>query len=163
MKKKTSREKKVVKITKPRKRKIGRRAVLLADARVRQMLIEMGGENTLQVLKEFTEEMSDDELARKAKLKVSEVRIVLNKLHSEGLVSYTRLRDKDSGWFSYIWRIKEEEMQKLLEKVKENKKEEVGEFYFCGKCGKEKHSFASASELFFRCPSCGESLIYFEK
>ena len=53
------------------------------------------------------EESTDEELARKTGVKTSDVRVVLNRLHSCGLFTYTRVRDRESGWYSYIWKMSE--------------------------------------------------------
>ena len=83
------------------------RLAVLASAEARQKLIEVGGENTIDIIREFDRDMSDEELARKTGVKTSEVRVVLNRLHSCGLFTYTRVRDRDSGWYSYIWKMSE--------------------------------------------------------
>ena len=83
------------------------RLAVLASAEARQKLIEVGGENTIDVIREFDRDMSDEELARKTGVKTSDVRVVLNRLHSCGLFTYTRVRDRDSGWYSYIWKMSE--------------------------------------------------------
>lgn len=83
------------------------RLSVLASADARQRLIDMGGENTIDIIREFDRDMSDEELARKTGIKASDVRVVLNRLHSQGLFSYTRVRDRDSGWYSYIWKMSE--------------------------------------------------------
>lgn len=160
------------KTKKKRKKTVGKvTAKLLANAHLRQLLINMAGENALSVIREFTEEMSDDELARKCKVKLSEVRMVLNKLHSFGLVRYTRLRDKDSGWYHYIWNVNEEReaqlilFEKRLEKEGEKTKELEGrELYCCGSCDEKRtFPFEVAFEYGFKCPSCGKNLEYLEK
>ena len=83
------------------------RLSVLSRAEARQRLIEMGGENTIDIIREFDKDMSDEELARKTGIKASDVRVVLNRLHNHGLFSYTRVRDRDSGWYSYIWKMSE--------------------------------------------------------
>ena len=42
------------------------RGVVLSDAVARQKLIEMGGENTIDIIREFDKDMSDEELSRKS-------------------------------------------------------------------------------------------------
>jgi len=83
------------------------RLSVLASANARQQLIEMGGENTIDVIREFDRDMSDEEIAKKTGIRASDVRVVLNRLHNYGLFSYTRVRDRDSGWYSYIWKMSE--------------------------------------------------------
>lgn len=148
---------------------------LLANAAVRSHLIDVAGENTINVLREFTCELSDEELAKKAKMKVSDVRIVLNKLHSLGMAQYARSRDKDSGWYSYVWRIDEEKEKEILMPVYQNKgaEEYVGEQcvvegggdrYFCVGCGKDSVvGFETAMDRQFKCANCGCDLSFFEK
>ena len=90
------------------------RDAVLASAAARQQLIEMGGENTITIIREFDKDMSDEELARKTSIKASDVRVVLNRLHNHGLFSYTRVRDKDSGWYSYIWKMSEGRLREVV-------------------------------------------------
>ncbi|MCX8194554.1 MAG: hypothetical protein N3G22_00375 [Candidatus Micrarchaeota archaeon] len=87
----------------------------LACAKTRQWLIEMGGENTIAIIKEFDMDMSDEEIAKKTGIRASDVRVVLNRLHGCGLFSYTRVRDRDSGWYSYIWKLNEEKLRQVVE------------------------------------------------
>ncbi|MEM4633861.1 MAG: hypothetical protein QW275_01775 [Candidatus Anstonellaceae archaeon] len=94
------------------------RLAVLASAEARQRLIEMGGENTIDVIREFDKDMSDEELAKKIGIKASDVRVVLNRLHGCGLFSYTRVRDKDSGWYSYIWKMSEEKLKEFCQEQK---------------------------------------------
>jgi len=93
------------------------RLSVLASATARQRLIEMGGENTIDIIREFEKDMSDEELAKKTGIKASDVRVVLNRLHNHGLFSYTRVRDRDSGWYSYIWKMSEPRLNDFVESV----------------------------------------------
>lgn len=140
--------------------------VLLANPTVRQHLIDLAGENTLAVIREFEKEMSDEELARRTKIKVSEVRAVLNKMHCVGLVNYIRNRDKDSGWYSYIWKVNQAKMEELMPKRggdETTNNEDGGEFYVCRACSPQKAvPFDKATEVLFRCESCGAPLEFLE-
>lgn len=106
------------------------RQAVLTSATARQQLIEMGGENTIDIIREFDRDMSDEELARKTGIKASDVRVVLNRLHSCGLFSYTRVRDRDSGWYSYIWKMSEGKLRDFInvnESAPVREKEEFAE------------------------------------
>jgi hypothetical protein len=103
------------------------RAAVLASAAARQQLIDMGGENTISIIREFDKDMSDEELARKTGIKASDVRVVLNRLHSYGLFAYTRVRDKDSGWYSYIWKMSEGRLREVVGNVEGSEPVDVGE------------------------------------
>jgi transcription factor E len=157
-----------------RSRSSGRKAVrvgvlsaALANAHVRQRLIDVAGENALHVIKGFRKSMSDEELARKTKLKVSDVRVVLNKLHSCGLAKYYRNRDKDSGWYSYVWCFEQERLGAFTKEAMEvgiGEKTFEGDSYCCAACGPESIvGFEAASSVFFKCQYCGGALEFVER
>jgi len=136
------------------------RAAVLADAAARQRLIEMGGENTIDVIREFDRDMSDDELAKKTGIKPSEVRVVLNRLHNRGVFAYTRVRDRDSGWYSYIWKMDEGRLKDVggAEVEEEAAQAICREGYHCPQCGGARIvEFEDAVDMQFKC-GCGNSL-----
>ncbi len=139
---------------------------VLSSAQVRQTLIETGGENALAVIQEFSTDLTDGELARRAKIRGSEVRSALNRLHSGGLVKYTRNRDKESGWYTYLWSVDEEKLNRLNkneEGGEEVNRREHGEHYFCQNCSENrKIPFEEATDLLFKCRECGSYLKYLE-
>ena len=145
------------------------RYAVLANAEARQKLIEMGGENTINIIREFDRDMSDEELARKTEIKASDVRVVLNRLHSQGLFSYTRVRDKDSGWYTYIWKLSGERLKEFVEAFLPEQGGEAttsieGDAYFCPTCAPAKLvAFDEASDAQFKCSGCGGSMEFFEK
>ncbi|MFA6327999.1 MAG: hypothetical protein WCY41_00980 [Candidatus Micrarchaeia archaeon] len=141
------------------------RAAVLADAAARQRLIEMGGENTIDVIREFDRDMSDDELAKKTGIKPSEVRVVLNRLHNRGVFAYTRVRDKDSGWYSYIWKMDEGRLKDVggADVVEEATQATGKEGYRCSSCEQQPvMEFSEAVDARFRCSNCGSSLEFFD-
>jgi transcription initiation factor TFIIE subunit alpha len=145
---------------------------LLGDADVRRWLIRSVGENAIHVIQEFEAQMSDEEIAQKSSIRASEVRVVLNKLHSFGLATYVRNRDRNSGWYSYIWKLNNEHVPELLAQIKkegvegvvvEEAREAGVEYYGCQTCGPSKRfEFDQASNLLFRCDQCGQNLKYLE-
>ena len=141
------------------------RAAVLADAAARQRLIEMGGENTIDVIREFDKDMSDDELAKKTGIKPSEVRVVLNRLHNKGVFAYTRVRDKDSGWYSYIWKMDEGRLKDVGGAVMMEEATQASgkEGYRCACCTEQKMmEFSEAVDARFRCNTCGSCLEFFD-
>ncbi|NYZ75625.1 hypothetical protein H0N98_00010 [Candidatus Micrarchaeota archaeon] len=164
---------KVVKTARPVRKKIKARrsaiSVKLAGEHVRNLIMEIAGEKALAVAVALEEPLSDEDLASTCKIKVSEVRAVLNKLHSYGLTSYERTRDKESGWYSYIWRLSLGDINKILEKKKEVAViggEESFDFYACSACKKGEGvmiPFEVAFENKFKCLDCSAPLIFVEK
>ena len=138
---------------------------LLSSHEVRSLLISTAGENAIAVLRELANHGEDEKIANNLGVKVSDVRAVLNKLHSEGFVFYERTRDEKSGWYYYDWTIDLEKMKHWVEE-KLNYKRKLffelssgGERYFCSKCGLESiYSFEEAMDFSFKCPSCNSSL-----
>lgn len=145
------------------------RGLVLSNADARQILIDMGGENTIDIIREFDRDMSDEELAKKTGIKASDVRVVLNRLHNQGLFSYTRVRDRDSGWYSYIWKMSEGKLKEFGEKFSAPQQAEAveaadGEHYVCASCSPNRIVlFEDAVEAKFKCGNCGSSLEFFEK
>ena len=145
---------------------------LLGEAVVRSWLIKSVGENSIHVIREFETQMSDEEIAQKSGIRASEVRVVLNKLHSFGLATYVRNRDRNSGWYSYIWKLNNEHVPALMNQIRKEGSEETTvpemvedgkEHYGCLVCGPSKRfDFDQASGLQFRCDQCGQNLQFLE-
>ncbi|MFP3950418.1 MAG: hypothetical protein ACLFUZ_05010, partial [Candidatus Micrarchaeia archaeon] len=136
---------------------------LLSDAYARHVIIEAGGEHALEIVRGFSNNTSDEEISKKLKIKISDVRATLNKLHSLGIVEYSRYKDSETGWFSYFWCLNTGRMKTWVnEKVEEELRNfdfSDGEYYFCPSCGGSSiHDFVSASDYGFRCPACSSTL-----
>ncbi len=115
-------------------------------------------------------ESTAEELAEETDMKINNVRKVLYKLYDHRLASYRRIRDKNTGWYIYFWKLdfeKAPEVVKNLEsnylnKLEERLKYETSTMYFVCKNTCMRFSFADAQEVSFKCPSCNETLEYFD-
>ena len=140
---------------------------ILSDSCVRQNLIEVGGENALAIVRNFYGNCSDEELAKKLKLKISDVRATLNKLHNEGLVNYIREKDSETGWYSYSWSLNHMRMEKWASSQALNLNPHDAEgvdYYFCPSCGTSSIiNFESATDIEFRCESCNRMLEFIDE
>jgi len=141
---------------------------ILADSHIRQMLIELGGENALAIIRNFYGNHSDDELAKKLKLKISDVRATLNRLHNEGLVNYIREKDNETGWYSYSWSLNIQRMERWVStqnSIGGFMKGDAGEeYYFCNACGASSIiNFETASNWSFRCERCDRMLDFLDE
>lgn len=140
----------------------------LSNKIIQEYLTSNLGEESIKIIRAATEEMTDDALAVKCKLKVSEIRTVLNKMHSMRLAEYTRIRDKDTGWYSYIWKINLSGVYGVLDSSMKNEISQLNNrmeenttvlSYICSKCSKSNViDFEIASKLAFRCPNCSRKL-----
>jgi len=145
---------------------------LLENTHIRNLFVELAGEKSLKVAGELTEPMSDETLANTTKTKISEVRAVMNKLHSVGVAAYARTRN-DEGWYTYTWRLCLDKAQRMIadrntEKrtAGEVRKADVADYYVCPNCftrSGRKFGFEKATDAEFRCPECSEMLKYVEK
>ncbi len=141
---------------------------ILADASVRQNLIGIGGENALAIVRNFYGNHSDEELAKKLKIKISDVRATLNKLHNEGLVNYIREKDSETGWYSYSWSLNQDRMEKWAS-IQSTRLSSLGgeagvEYYFCPSCGTSSiTNFESAANSDFKCERCNRMLEFIDE
>ncbi len=134
---------------------------ILADARIRQMLIEMGGENALAIIRNFYTNYSDEDIAKKLKLKISDVRATLNKLHNEGLVNYVREKDNETGWYSYSWSLNLPRVERWATHQANRMVQLDGntDYYFCSGCGVASvTNLESAVVRDFKCEVCSSPL-----
>ncbi len=141
---------------------------ILSEPYARQLLIDLAGENALEIVRNFYGNLSDEDLAKKLKLKISDVRATLNKLHSEGLVNYIRDKDNETGWYSYSWALNRERIKNWVElKVKEKidlVSGNLGEHYFCSSCGPSSIvKFEIATDTSFRCQKCNKNLDFLDE
>jgi len=113
-------------------------------------------------------EVTDEKVAEVTGVSLNTVRRALYILYENGLASYRRERDKDSGWLTYLWKIDlsniydvlDAEMRKLLKNLQKRlEAERNGVFYACvDGCG--RFLFGLAAETNFVCPICGATLEY---
>jgi transcription initiation factor TFIIE subunit alpha len=115
------------------------------------------------------DETTDEEIATKTELKLNIVRKILYKLHDNHLASYRRIRDTNTGWFLYYWRIDPKKAQSLVDKKKRMvlnlleqrlEHESNNDLYACVNKDSSPVPFEEAMNLSFRCPTCNEQLEY---
>ncbi len=142
---------------------------ILSDAYVRQMLIEIGGENALEIVRHFYGSHSDEELAKSLQLRISDVRATLNRLHSKGLVQYAREKDSETGWYSYSWSLNKPRIVKWVSETAGKVASggaggDGNQYYFCPSCGLGSiMDFGAATDSEFRCSKCNKSLEFIEE
>jgi transcription initiation factor TFIIE subunit alpha len=110
--------------------------------------------------------LTDEQITKKTKTDVNEVRAILNKLHYLGIIAYSKEKAKDSNWYNYTWFLKKERIKELLtERYKEEleklqNKLSYEQSYTFFKCtnGCDKLPFELACEYNFKCPECGNAM-----
>ena len=133
----------------------------------------MFGEKTTEVFRYLLErsgEVLDEEIAKTLGLKLNEVRRALYALSEQGLVSYRRVRDKNTGWYIYYWSVNRGQIPQIVRqrkkvtiyKLRERLKfEEENEFYVCPQ-DNTRYTFDEALENEFKCYRCGTPLAHFD-
>ncbi|MDP4039050.1 MAG: hypothetical protein Q8P57_00505 [Candidatus Pacearchaeota archaeon] len=104
-------------------------------------------------------------IAKKLGITINQARNILYKLAEQGLVVFTRKKDKKSGgWYTYFWTLNEYKSlitlkERMLKDIEDLESELISkkskQFYFCKYCGMEV-SEENALLYDFTCPECGE-------
>ncbi|MFH1642977.1 MAG: hypothetical protein ABIC04_08845 [Nanoarchaeota archaeon] len=108
-------------------------------------------------------DVSEFKLAKDIKKNINETRNMLYRLYNQNLVSSTRKKDKNKGWYIYYWTLNLNRMRYLAKKSKEVymtklmarlEREKNLDYYSCmSKC--TRLEFETATEGNFKCPECG--------
>jgi len=165
---KTKKEKKLEEVIVLSKDDMEKLAEILSRPFIRQLLVNLGGENAIAIIRNFERSSSDEDIAKKLKIKISDVRAALNKLHSEGLVMYNRYKDGETGWYSYSWYLNKEKMDRWAEEHTKRFEAEgqntSEEFYVCPFCGVSTIvNFHDAFEKQFKCDICEKNLEFLDE
>jgi len=129
----------------------------------------IGGEDAVRVVStlKMLGEATDDELAQAIEMRLNDVRKALFKLYNHSIVVYNRIRDENTGWFIFRWRLQPDHVEayirsqkiRVLNKLKARLEyEESHDFYTCGTPGCRRLTFEEAMDTIFRCPVCGARL-----
>jgi len=131
-----------------------------------KIIAELTGEKVLEIVKILKKKknISEFRLAELIKKDVNETRNLLYQLYHLNLVSFTRKKDKEKGWYIYYWTfmprnlsfIKKKVKQKKIEKLREQIKSEKNNYWFCcdDKC--VRLDIEQATTYDYRCPECGK-------
>ncbi len=124
---------------------------------------EIAGDEGLQIITCIgAAQVTDEKIEQDTKMKIAEIRSVLNHLHSYGLVEYKREKNMQTGWFTYTWKmnanqalqnfitLKKKEYDALKAKLDQG---EGAQVYRCQKSCRPLE-FEKAMEHSFKCPAC---------
>ena len=137
--------------------------------RIQEFVGERIGDNGIQILNCVGEGATDEKIEEQTKFRISEIRSILNHLHSYGFVEYTRSKNLSNGWFTYTWKIN---MDRAMQNFLTMKKREYAELsnslpsedsviFSCRK-GCDRFSFDEALERQFKCAFCKTDLRVFD-
>ena len=151
--------------------KVKEEAISEVDELLAELIERVAGEMGLVIYSMgLEEEFTDEQIANELGVEINEVRKALFALYEVGLASYRRVKDDDTGWIEYYWKMNYEkerevllrELTKTKRKLEEKLKEEDLSVYYLCKNGCVKVSYEEAMELNFACPRCGSMLEYLD-
>ncbi len=113
------------------------------------------------------DEVNEYKIADKLKITVNQVRNILYKLFDKSIVSFTRKKDKQKGWYIYFWTLN---VQKALTQFVNIKEKEIAEInhqitgletkhYYSCPSGCVELSEEHALNYNFICQECGQLLV----
>jgi transcription initiation factor TFIIE subunit alpha len=141
-------------------------SIKLDDPLIKEFVIKNAGDDAFSIIKSLNRGKTDEQISKKTKLKVNDIRANLNRLHYMGIITYSKEKAKESNWYTYTWFVKKERITELLFN---RYKEELGQMeeklgfeqnYTFFKCsnGCDKLPFELAFEYDFKCPECGNGM-----
>jgi len=143
----------------------------LDNPAIYQYLVKLVGEEGMEVIQKCPdEEHSDEEIAEITGINLNTVRHALYNLYEKRLAEYRRIKNNETGWLTYLWVMKMENIQNVLilemEVVKEKlsarlEYDRKNDFYQCSACG-QMLTFNDAMGVNFVCPECGEKMAHFD-
>jgi len=141
------------------------------DTLIFEFLEDLLGEGGVEIASIIgMKETTAEELAEETSMKINDVRKVLYKLYDHRLASYRRIRDKNTGWYIYYWKLDMDKAPEIikdietnyLSRLEERLQHETSSMFFLCKNNCMRFSFDEAQELMFKCPHCEEPLEYFD-
>ena len=126
------------------------------------------GEDGLPLIKYLysKENVSEFDLAKRAKLDIKVVRKMLYLLYNHNLVGFNRKKDKEKGWYIYYWTLIPENVKfayykrkkEVLARLKHRLEEENKELFFVCPKGCVRLNFDQGMDFEFHCSECGDLL-----
>jgi transcription initiation factor TFIIE subunit alpha len=139
----------------------------LENPLVMEYLARNAGDGAHKIAKSIEKKgFTDEQISRRTKMQVNDIRAALNKLHNLGIITYSKEKAKNSNWYTYTWFLEKSRIGELIrgwyeaELDKLNEKLSFEQNYVFFKCvnGCEKLPFELAYEYDFKCPECGREM-----
>jgi len=138
----------------------------LTQKKIEEIMLSILGEEGLPLVKELSgkENISEFDLADKVKKDIKIVRKMLYLLYNHNLVSFTRKKDKQKGWYIYYWTLLPESIRfsylkrkkELLQRLEQRLEEESKELFFVCPNNCLRLNFDQSMDFEFHCPECGD-------
>ncbi|HJJ46722.1 MAG TPA: transcription factor [Methanocorpusculum sp.] len=143
----------------------------LKKSAIYQYLEKLVGEEGMEFIQKCPDgEYSDEDIAEITGINLNTVRHSLYNLYEKRLADYRRIKNNETGWLTYLWTMKMENISNVLTAEMASVKEKLAarlafdqknDFYQCSACG-QMMTFTDAMSLDFKCPECGENMTHFD-
>src|SRR3989338_4658674 len=130
-----------------------------------EVIKESLGDHFIEIIRllKNRERVSELKLAEKAGENVNKVRSRLYILNQKGLVSFTKKKDKKTGWYIYFWSLDMKRFRKYVVDSQETQirrldkqiKDGCATLFFACKNACMRLDFEQATGFRFKCPECG--------
>lgn len=129
---------------------------------VKEVLCESLGKEHISVMKQLSQPKYDEDIASELGMKATIVRTLLNDLHEQNLVEYERIKNKSTGWYTYIWKKREDKLRDYVKgylemRINQMSSDLENEKSGLFKCSCKVVSLEQAMESNFICPFCNET------
>ena len=130
-----------------------------------EILAESMGKDHVTVIQKLSKPKHDEEIAAELNLKATVVRTLLNDLHSKNLVEYARSKNKKTGWYTYLWKKRDDKIEEYITFYLKEKYDKLNQQLQLEKdgvtftCSCNRVSMGDAMENDFVCPECNESFV----
>lgn len=132
---------------------------------VDDVITQIAGEHGVSLVNSFKNKKNTSEflIAEKTGFEINATRNILYKLYHANMVSFTRKKDKQKGWYIYYWTFKPKRVKdiliglkkKRLEKLQEQLHRENASFFFRCSANCMRLNFDQAVDFNYKCPECG--------
>lgn len=132
------------------------------------ILSESMSPDHVTIIKKLSEPKRDEEIAAELNVKETVIRTLLNDLHLKSLVEYERTKNKKTGWYTYLWKKREEKITEYIQNYLQNRLDilqadlDVEKNGSAFRCGCSRVSLEEATETNFVCPECNEPYMEFD-
>jgi len=132
-----------------------------------EVLTEVMTKEHVTVIKALSKPKHDEDIAATLKLKATVVRTLLNDLHIKNLVEYERSKNKKTGWYTYLWKRRDDKLSAYIQTYLDTKLSDLnrqlaveadGVKFNCS-CDHKRVTLETAMETEFMCPECNSMFI----
>lgn len=131
------------------------------------VLTESMSKDHVTVIQKLSKPQHDEDIASELNLKATIVRTLLNDLHAKDLVEYERTKNKKTGWYTYLWRKRDDKLDEFIQAHITNKLNELNRQLEMERnrttfnCSCDRVTLEEAMETNFICPKCNETFVEF--